>query len=413
MNDVEAPVLAAVRNRIGHLTLNRPGGLNALTLPMVRLLLQHLQTWEQNPDVVAVVLRAADEKAFCAGADIRMLYDSYKSGTGLQEIFLEEEYALAEYINTYSKPILALMDGLVLGGGMGLVQGATLRVITERTRMGMPEVGIGFFPDVAGSYILPRLPGNLGIYLGVSGIQVRAADALYARLADWCITSSQIAELDHCLNNMSWPNQPGEALQALLATLGVNKLPGAELKAMRPAIDEHFAHPDLSSIRAALLAEAHPPFQDWAEETVKVLDSRSPLAMAVTLELLRRGRHLSLNECFAQELHLDYQWFDKGDLMEGVRALIIDKDKSPAWHAARLKSADSPCLSEASQAKLFASEMAERVCSKAVQIHGGYGYLEVYPVERYYRDARITQVYEGSSKIQRLLIARELAHYTI
>jgi len=340
MSDVEAPVLAAVRNRIGHLTLNRPGGLNALTLPMVRLLLQQLHAWEQDPQIVAVVLRATGEKAFCAGGDIRMLYDSHKSGDNKHEIFLEEEYALDEYIHSYPKPIMALMDGFVLGGGMGLVQGATLRVITERTRMGMPEVAIGFYPDVAGSYFLPRLPGELGIYLGVSGLQVPAADALYARLADWCITSEQIAELDRCLDSMSWTNHPREALRTLLATLAVSKLPGSELKALRPAIDEYFALPDLPSIRAALLTESRPQFQDWAEETVKVLDSRSPLAMAVTLELLRRGRNLPLADCFAQELHLDYQWFDKGDLMEGVRALIIDKDKHPRWNPATLAELD-------------------------------------------------------------------------
>ncbi|NBA97604.1 enoyl-CoA hydratase/isomerase family protein [Pseudomonas sp. R5(2019)] len=340
MSDVEAPVLAAVRNRIGHLTLNRPGGLNALTLHMVCLLQQQLKTWEQDPDIVAVVLRAEGDKAFCAGGDIRMLYESHKSGKREHEIFFEEEYALDVHIHTYSKPILALMDGLVLGGGMGLVQGAALRVVTERTRMGMPEVGIGFFPDVGGSFFLPRLPGQLGTYLGVSGMQIRAADALYAGLADWCITSSQIAELDHCLNNMSWTEQPLEALQVLLATLGVNKLPGSELKAMRPAIDEHFAQPDLPAIRAALMTESCPQFQDWAEETAKVLDSRSPVAMAVTLELLRRGRHLSLTDCFAQELHLGYQWFDKGDLMEGVRALIIDKDKKPAWNPPSLAELD-------------------------------------------------------------------------
>lgn len=270
-----------------------------------------------------------------------MLYDSHKSGSNQHETFFEEEYALDEYIHTYSKPIMVLMDGLVFGGGMGLAQGAALRVVTERARLGMPEVSIGFFPDVAGSYFLPRLPGELGIYLGVSGVQIRAADALYSGLADWCIASSQIAELDHCLNNMSWASHPQEALsalRALLATLGVDQLPGSELKAMRPAIDEHFAHADLLSIRAALRSESRPQYQDWAEETVDVLDSRSPLAMAVTLELLHRGRHLSLSDCFAQELHLNYQWFDGGDLMEGIRALIIDKDKSPAW--------DPPTLAE-------------------------------------------------------------------
>lgn len=240
---------------------------------------------------------------------------------------------------------------------MGLVQGATLRVITERTRMGMPEVGMGFSPDVAASYFLPRLPGELGIYLGVTGIQIRAADALYAGLADWCITRSQIPELDHCLNNMSWTDQPRSALKALLATLGVNSFPGSELKAMQPAIDQHFAEPDLPSIRAALLAETSPLFQDWAEETVDVLDSRSPLAMAVTLELLRRGRHLSLSECFSQERHLDSQWFDKGDLMEGVRALIIDKDKNPIWNPPTLAELDPV------QVEAFFSDLRSAACA--------------------------------------------------
>ena len=337
MSENEAPVLAEVRNGIGHLTLNRASGLNALTLPMVRLLQQQLTAWEQDETVVAVVLRANGEKAFCAGGDIRMLYDSHTSGANQHLIFLEEEYALDACIHRYPKPVMALMDGFVLGGGMGLVQGASLRVITERTRMGMPETGIGFFPDVGGSYFLPRLPGELGLYLGVTGIQARAADALYAGLADYCIAADQLAELDRRLDDLDWTGaDPHQALRTLLTTLGSDKLTGSELKALRPAIDELFALPDLPAIRAALLAETRPSFQDWAEETVKVLDSRSPLAMSVTLELLRRGRSLTLEDCFAQELHLDYQWFDKGDLIEGVRALIIDKDKQPHWNPAHL-----------------------------------------------------------------------------
>ncbi|MNZ46567.1 putative enoyl-CoA hydratase echA8 [compost metagenome] len=332
MSNAELPVLAEVRNRIGHLTLNRPAGLNALNLEMIRLLWQQLQAWEHDSQVLAVVLRAKGEKAFCAGGDIRALYDSYKAGDGEHQTFFEEEYALDQYIHGYSKPLVALMDGFVLGGGMGLVQGASLRVITERTRMGMPEVGIGYIPDVGASYFLPRLPGELGIYLGVTGTQVRTADALYAGLADWCLPSDQLPELDRCLENLVWNTHPREALRTLLATLGTSRMPGAELKAWRPAIDQYFSLPDLPSIRAALLAESRPEFLDWAEETVKLLDSRSPLAMSVTLELLRRGRQLSLADCFALELHLDRQWFAKGDIMEGVRALIVDKDKSPRWN---------------------------------------------------------------------------------
>ena len=332
MNEQQAPVLASVRNRVGHLTLNRPSALNTLDLPMVRLLCRHLWAWEQDPEIVAVTLRGAGEKAFCAGGDIRMLYDSYKAGDNQHELFLEEEYALDEYLHGYTKPVLALLDGFVLGGGMGLAQAASLRVITERTRMGMPEVGIGFFPDVGGSYFLPRLPGELGTYLGITGCQVRAADALYANLADYYLPSERLAELDACLDHLNWTAAPAEDLQDLLADMATERLAGSELKACRQAIDAYFALPDVPAIHAALQREQRPELQDWAEQTVKLLDSRSPLAMATTLELLRRGRDLSLAECFALELHLDYQWFDKGDLMEGVRALIIDKDKCPRWN---------------------------------------------------------------------------------
>ena len=332
MSEQQAPVLANVRNRVGHLTLNRPGALNTLDLPMVTLLCRHLWVWEQDPEIVAVTIRGAGEKAFCAGGDIRMLYDSHKAGDDLHEVFLEEEYALDEYLHRYPKPVLALLDGYVLGGGMGLAQAASLRVITERTRMGMPEVGIGFFPDVGGSYFLPRLPGELGIYLGVTGCQIRAADALYANLADYCVPSEQLAELDAALDQLNWTGAPEEDLQDLLASMATERIAGSELKAYRQVIDEYFSLPDVPAIRTALLREQRPELRDWAEQTAKLLDSRSPLAMAVTLELLRRGRYLSLANCFALELHLDYQWFDKGDLMEGVRALIIDKDKTPRWN---------------------------------------------------------------------------------
>ncbi|MCC6075162.1 enoyl-CoA hydratase/isomerase family protein [Pseudomonas sp. GCM10022188] len=337
----EAPVLAAVRNRIGHLTLNRPAGLNALNLEMVQLLHRQLQAWAEDAEILAVVLRANGEKAFCAGGDIRALYDSYQRGSTLHEQFFEEEYALDQYIHAYRKPILALMDGFVLGGGMGLVQGAALRVVTERAKMGMPETAIGYFPDVGASYFLPRLPGELGTYLGLTGVQIRAADALYAGLADWCLPSEQLAELDRCLDNLSWTVHPQEALRTLLATLASRKLPGAELKALHPAIEQHFALDSVAAIRASLQSETRAEFQHWAEETVKLLDGRSPLALCVTRELLRRGRELNLAECFALELHLDRQWFARGDIMEGVRALIVDKDKNPHWNPPSLDAVDT------------------------------------------------------------------------
>lgn len=331
---VDTNVLATVRNHVGHLTLNRPAGLNALTLPMVRQLQQQLDAWAVDPQVHAVVLRGEGPKGFCAGGDIRSLHDSFKAGDSLHRDFFVEEYALDLCIHHYRKPIVALMDGFTLGGGMGLAQGAELRVVTERSRLAMPETGIGYFPDVGGSYFLSRIPGELGTYLGVSGVQIQAADALYCGLADWHIDSASLSTLDERLNTLKWSEHPLKDLQGVLARLGTQALDNPPLAALRPAIDHFFALPDVASIieqlRAVTVGDSH----EWALKTADLLATRSPLAMAVTLEMLRRGRHLSLEDCFAMELHLDRQWFEHGDLIEGVRALIIDKDKQPCWNPA-------------------------------------------------------------------------------
>lgn len=331
---VDTNVLATIRNHVGHLTLNRPAGLNALTLPMVRQLQQQLDAWAVDPQVHAVVLRGEGPKGFCAGGDIRSLHDSFKAGDSLHRDFFVEEYALDLCIHHYRKPIVALMDGFTLGGGMGLAQGAELRVVTERSRLAMPETGIGYFPDVGGSYFLSRIPGELGTYLGVSGVQIQAADALYCGLADWHVDSARLSTLDERLNTLKWSEHPLKDLQGVLARLGTQALDNPPLAALRPAIDHFFALPDVASIieqlRAVTVGDSH----EWALKTADLLATRSPLAMAVTLEMLRRGRHLSLEDCFAMELHLDRQWFEHGDLIEGVRALIIDKDKQPRWNPA-------------------------------------------------------------------------------
>ncbi|MBI6900115.1 enoyl-CoA hydratase/isomerase family protein [Pseudomonas putida] len=325
-------VLAEVRNHIGHLTLNRPAGLNALTLDMVRSLQRHLDQWAQDPQVHAVMLRGEGPKGFCAGGDIRSLHDSYKAGEKLHEDFFVEEYALDLCIHRYRKPVLVLMEGFTLGGGMGLAQGCDLRIVTERSRLGMPEVGIGYFPDVGGSYFLPRVPGELGIYLGVSGSQVKAADALYCGLADWYVDSEKLTALDDGLDRLAFGANPLKDLQGLLAKLGTQTLADAPLATLRPVIDHFFALPDLPSIIEQLRAVTIGDSRQWALDTADLLETRSPLAMAVTLELLRRGRHLALEDCFAMELHIDRQWFAHGDIIEGVRALIVDKDKQPRWN---------------------------------------------------------------------------------
>lgn len=330
MTDVQAPVLAEVRNRIGHLTLNRPAGLNALSMDMVRLLQAYLNEWATDSQIKAVMLRGSGERAFCAGGDIRTLYDQHLAGDAQAiETFFAEEYALDLCIHRYPKPVIALMDGFVLGGGMGLAQGASLRIVTERSKLGMPETAIGYFPDVGGSYFLPRLPGEMGLYLGLTGSQVKAADALHLQLADLSIAVEHLDELDQALDGLRWDQ---ERLENVLQALATSDLPPADLTALQPAIDLHFGQPTLTAIRQSLHEEIRPAYTQWAQDTVRLMDSRSPLAMAVTLELLRHGREKSLEDCFAMELHLDRQWFNDGDIAEGVRALLVDKDKQPRWN---------------------------------------------------------------------------------
>lgn len=327
----DSSVLAQVRNHIGHLTLNRPAGHNALDLRMVRSLQAQLDAWAQDEEVYAVVLRGAGDKAFCAGGDIRSLYDSFKNAQPHHQFFVEE-YALDLTLHRYRKPVVALMDGFVLGGGMGLAQGADLRVVTERSRLGMPEVAIGYFPDVGGSYFLSRISGELGVYLGVTGVQIGAADALYCGLADWYLKSEALEDLDQRLDRLQWRRHPLKDLQGVLATIASQHLPDPPLEKLRPAIDHFFALPDIPSIIEQLKEVTVMDSHGWALATAALMESRSPLAMAVTLEMLRCGRHLMLEDCFALELHLDRQWFERGDLIEGVRALIIDKDKKPQWN---------------------------------------------------------------------------------
>ena len=324
-----AAVCAQVRNKIGHLTLSRPEALNALNLAMVRQVSGQLRAWAADPEVQAVVVRGSGTKGFCAGGDVRALHDSFKAGDGKYLAFFEQEYALDQYLYAYPKPVLALLDGLVLGGGMGLGQAAALRVVTGRTRMAMPEVGIGYFPDVGASHFLPRLPQAFGMYLGLTGRQVGAADALYLGLADQHLSQDAMAELDRCLDTMAWTTLPHEALRTLLATLASQPEAPAELPALGEPIQRVFSQPDIHALRKALDREVAWP--QWAAATAALLDSRSPLALCVTFELLRRGGELPLSACFALELHLDRQWFAEGDIIEGVRALLVDKDKQPRW----------------------------------------------------------------------------------
>jgi enoyl-CoA hydratase/carnithine racemase len=288
-----------------------------------------------DEDVHAVLLRGAGEKAFCAGGDIRALYESFKHSGSLHHEFFAAEYPLDYYLHRFPKPYIALLDGITMGGGMGLAQGSRHRIVGERTRMAMPEVGIGLFPDVGGSYFLSRLPGALGTYLALTGAPIRAADSIYVQLADAYLTPASVTALQDALGTLAWTDDHAADLRNLVTTHATEP-PPAPLRPLRNTIDAHFAQPTVAAIFASLERETQGEHAGWAQQTAKLMRGRSPTMLAVALQQLKRGSSLSLADCFRMELGMVEQCFEQGDFLEGVRALIIDKDNAPHWNPAHL-----------------------------------------------------------------------------
>lgn len=330
-------VLSEIRNHVAFVTLNRPGALNALSLEMILRLRTLFGEISADPGVYAVLIRGAGEKAFCAGGDIRALYKSSKNADSLHNEFFAAEYPLDYLLYSYPKPYAALLDGITLGGGMGISQGSSLRIVGERTRMAMPEVAIGFFPDVGGSYFLSRLPGQLGRYLALSGVHINAADALYARLADVYLPPSSIASISHDLAELHWGNEHFADLRRLLQARSAPPGSAPALPALRECIDAHFSKASIAAILSSLDAERRGACATWARATAKLMRSRSPTLLSVTLRQLQRGAGMSLADCFRMELGMAAYAFEQGDFLEGVRALLIDKDNNPRWHPNRIE----------------------------------------------------------------------------
>lgn len=331
-------VRTRVANGTGILTLDRPKALNSLSLDMIRALTATLLAWRDDAGIDAVVLASSSEKALCAGGDIRFFHGAGQAtpqtGSALVEDFFTEEYALNHLIHFYPKPYVALMDGVVMGGGMGVAQGGPgcgLRIVTERTKMAMPEVNIGMFPDVGGSHFLAHAPGRLGWYLGLTGATIGAADALYAGLADLFVPAAQLDAL-HALIDAT----PGAGLPAAIRTFAAPFAQGAgdsELQARRSLIDRHFGADGVAAVMAALEGDADP----FAQQALAMMRKRSPLMMCVTHAMLVRGAALDVAGCLRMERSLVRRVFEHGEILEGVRALVIDKDNAPRWHPPALE----------------------------------------------------------------------------
>jgi enoyl-CoA hydratase/carnithine racemase len=314
----DATVIASRQGRIGHILMNRPKALNALDLEMIRAMAAALSEWAEDPAVHAVVVEGAGGRAFCAGGDIRAIRAAALAGErGVIEAFFAEEYALNAMIDAYPKPYVALIDGVCMGGGIGVSVHGDMRVTSEAGLFAMPETAIALFPDVGATFMLPRLPGELGMYLGLTGARLGGADAVHAGIATHFVPKAKLAGLKDAI--------AADGVAAVAAA--AESLPAFSLAPHRAAIDRCFGQDSVAGIIAALEAEG----TEWARETLHELHSVSPSAVMWTFAALKRGATLDLKAALAVELRLTRHVAFHPDFAEGVRAMLVDKDRTPRW----------------------------------------------------------------------------------
>lgn len=337
----------ACGRRFGHATLNAPKSLNALSLDMIDRLAPQLDAWAADPAIVGVLLDGGGDKAFCAGGDVAALYHAIKAtpegeAPAEAKAFFEREYRLDHRIHTYPKPVVCWGQGIVMGGGIGLMAGASHRVATPTTRMAMPEITIGLYPDVGGSWFLRHMPGHTGLFLALTGAPLNAADARFAGLADFIVDDAERARLPALIADTRWdaPDAPGRAnharLGALLDQLAAGaSVPDSPLRAHFDRVEALIGHDGLAAIatRLAALAEDADP---WLAAAGKAFARGAPSSARLSWALWQRTRHLSLAEVFRTEYHVSVAATAHRDFAEGVRALLIDKDRSPRWQYATL-----------------------------------------------------------------------------
>lgn len=311
----------------GCVLLNRPKALNALNLPMIREFHPKLGEWKNDDGVKAVVISGAGEKAFCAGGDVRAVYEAGKTGGTMTRDFFREEYLLNHRIHVFPKPYVALLDGITMGGGVGLSVHGSHRIASERLMFAMPETGIGLFPDVGGTWFLNRCPGRTGTYLALTGARLGAADAVALGIATHFVRSDRHAALAEAIYAIDWSK--GEAGKLVDAVVdGFAEDPGeSPLRQHFDVIDRCFAFDSVSEIFDALEAEG----SEFALETRGVLAKKSPMSMKLALAQLRNGEGLAFDETMKIEFRLSQFCMRQHDFYEGIRAVLIDKDHTPKW----------------------------------------------------------------------------------
>ncbi|QWG11449.1 enoyl-CoA hydratase/isomerase family protein [Bradyrhizobium sediminis] len=327
----EPDLIARREGAVGVIRLNRPKAINAVTLEMFRDVDKALDLFEADPAVGVILLEGAGERGLCAGGDIRALWESSKVKGDLGKILWREEYILNARIARFAKPYVSFMDGIVMGGGVGLSAHSSHRVVTERTKLAMPEVGLGFFPDVGGTWLLARSPGEVGTYFGLTGQTMNGPDAVYAGFADAVVPSGKLAALREALTKLR-PGATAAEVKGVIDGFASGETAGP-VAAIEPQIDRWFGFDRMQDIVAALQADS----SELAQSTLKTLNEKSPRGMVVALKLLRLARTASsLEQCLVREYRAALEVFASDDFREGVRAAVIDKDRSPKWSPARI-----------------------------------------------------------------------------
>lgn len=328
----EGDLIVRREGAAGVIRLNRPKALNAMTLEMSIGIDAALDKFEADPEVALIILEGAGERGLCAGGDIRSLWDSSREGGDLGARFWRQEYVMNARIAKYPKPYVAFMDGLVMGGGVGLSAHASHRIVTDRTKLAMPEVGLGFFPDVGGTFLLSRSPGEIGTYFGLTGQTMNGPDAIHAKFADAVVPAAKWPELREALTRVR-PGVTAADVSTLINGFATGETAGP-VAAKEPVIDALFGFDSMEDIFAALKRDG----SEFALATLKTLNEKSPRGMVVTLKLLRLARaSSSLEECLVREYRAALEVFRSDDFREGVRAAVIDKDRNPTWSPPRVE----------------------------------------------------------------------------
>ncbi|WP_100641606.1 enoyl-CoA hydratase/isomerase family protein [Alteromonas facilis] len=343
---------AAEGGKIGYIQLNKLKALNAIDLSMVRRIDAQLVEWQSQEDIVCVILDSVGDKAFCAGGDVVSMYNAMvqepKKTPAFLEDFFNYEYQLDFRIHTYEKPIIVWGKGIVMGGGLGLFNGASHRVVTTTSRIAMPEITIGLYPDVGGSWFLPKMPGKVGLFLGLTGASINATDALYSGLANFYAGEYSIDDCIDALVRQPWPSEKMSKnairemhtlVSDVLLTfhnISQDSKPEGFIEPLQKAIDAACSAEDVNSIVDNILA-LDSSNNKWLSKAQNSLAHGSPITASIVLEQLKRGESMSLADCFRMELDLSCRCGEFGEFAEGVRALLIDKDMQPKWRYSAIK----------------------------------------------------------------------------